>query len=55
MVEGKQSPSKIYDDYQLAEDEAMRLASQERRTTYVMLLITKVELNEVKITSLVLV
>lgn len=52
MVEGKQTPSKTYSDYESAELEAKRLAQQERRTTYVLLAITKLELNEVKITSL---
>ena len=52
MVEGKQSPSKLYDNYQDAENEAKRLASQEKRTTYVLLAIAKLELNDVKITSL---
>lgn len=52
MVEGKQSPSKLYDDYQDAENEAKRLASQEKRTTFVLLIITKLELNDVKITKI---
>lgn len=52
MVEGKQSPSKLYDNYQDAENEAKRLASQEKRTTYVLLAVAKLELNDVKITSL---
>jgi len=53
MVEGKQTPSKSYDNYAEAETEAKRLATQERRTTYVMIAIARLDLNDVKITSLV--
>ena len=52
MVEGKQTPSKTYLTYEDAENEAKRLAQQERRITYVLLAISKLELNDVKITSL---
>jgi len=52
MVEGRQTTSKTYDNYDNIEAEAVRLATQERRTTYVMKIITKVELNDVKITKL---
>lgn len=52
MVEGKSTPSKFHDDYEIAEFEAKRLAQNERKTTYVLLAITKVELNDVKVTSI---
>jgi hypothetical protein len=52
MVEGKQTPSKLYDDYESAEVEAKRLASQEKKTTYVLLAVAKYELNDVKKTEL---
>ena len=53
MVENKQNPAKLYDSYEAAELEAKRLASQEKRTACVLMAITKLELNDVKITSLV--
>lgn len=52
MVEGRQTPTKLYSDYNDAEKEASRLTQFEKRTTYVLLAITKIELNDVKITSL---
>ena len=52
MVEGKQTPSKTYDSYDTAEAEATRLAQIERRIVYILLAVAKVELNDVKITSL---
>lgn len=52
MVEGKQTPSVFYDNYEDAEAQAKRLASQEKRTTYVLLAMTKLELNDIKITPL---
>ena len=52
MVEGKQTPTKLYSDYELAEQEAKRLATHERRTTYVLQAVTKLELNDIKITPL---
>lgn len=51
MVEGKQTPSRTYTNYDEAEKEATRLATQERRTTYVFKAIAVVELNDVKITK----
>ena len=52
MVEGKQTPSKLYTDVIEAHKEAERLAVETRKTVYVLLAISKVELNDVKITSL---
>lgn len=52
MVEGKQAPAKLYIDYKMAEAEAKRLAIKERQTAYVMKAVSKLELNEVKITKL---
>lgn len=52
MVDSKQTPSKTYENYENAEAEAVRLATQERRTTYVMKIITRIELNDVKIVRL---
>ena len=50
MVEGKQTPSKIYSTYTLAEEEAKRLARSERRTTYILKIVALVELSDVKVT-----
>ena len=51
MVEGKQTPSKLYEnDYDSAEKEATRLCTQTKNTTYVLKVVSKIELNEVKIT-----
>lgn len=52
MVEGKQTPSKTYPNYDEAEKEAARLATQERRTTYVLKAVAELKLNDVKITKL---
>lgn len=52
MVEGKQTPSKFHDNYADAETEAKRLANNERKTTYILLAVTKLELNDIKITPL---
>ncbi len=52
MLEGKQTPSKFYNDYNEAESEAKRLVSVEKKTAYVLLAITKLELNDVRITSI---
>ena len=50
MVEGKQTPSKLYDTYDEAEQEARRLARSERRNTYILKVIALVELSDVKVT-----
>ncbi len=52
MVEGKSTPTKLYDDYQFAEQEAKRLAIVERKTSYVLQVVSRVELNDVKVTRL---
>lgn len=52
MVEGKNAPQKLYGDYEEALAEAKRLAQCERRTTYVLQAITKLELYDVKVTNL---
>lgn len=52
MVDGKQTPSKIYDTYTKAEEEAKRLARSERRTTYILKIVALVELSDVKVTIL---
>jgi hypothetical protein len=53
MVEGKQTPSKLYEnDYESAEKEATRLCTQTKNTAYVLKVVSKIELNEVKITRL---
>jgi hypothetical protein len=50
MVEGKQTPSKLYDTFHEAEQEARRLARSERRNTYILKAIGIVELSDVKVT-----
>jgi hypothetical protein len=50
MVEGKQTPSKLYDSFDQAKDEATRLARQERRDAYVLKVVAKAEISDVKIT-----
>ena len=52
MVEGKSTPTKLYERYTDAEEEAKRLATHERKTTYVLKVIARLELNDVKITML---
>lgn len=52
MVTGKQTPTRLHTNYLDAENEAKRLALQTRETTYVLMAIAKLELNDVKITSL---
>lgn len=52
MVDGKQTPSKVYETYTLAEEEAKRLARSERRTTYILKIVALVELSDVKVTIL---
>jgi hypothetical protein len=51
MVEGKQTPSKLYEDYESATSEATRLARQERRDVYVLKVVAKAEISDVKITK----
>ncbi len=50
MVEGKQTPSKLYEDFDSASHEATRLARQERRDVYVLKVVAKAEISDVKIT-----
>jgi hypothetical protein len=52
MVEGRQTPSRLYTALSDAETEAIRLAQKERLTTYVLKAVAKYELNEVIKTQL---
>lgn len=52
MVESRNSPTKVFSNYEDALIEAKRLALKERLTAYVLVAITKLELNELKITQL---
>lgn len=52
MVEGKTSPTKFHDSYEVAEQEAIRLVNKENKPTYVLMAVSLVELNSVKVTSL---
>jgi hypothetical protein len=52
MVEGKQTPSKLYEDYESATSEAIRLARQERKDVYVLKVVAKAEISDVKLTKL---
>ena len=52
MVIGQQTPSKVYDDYWEAENEATRLVKHTRRNAYVLKVVTSVELSEVVINRL---
>lgn len=52
MVENRSLPSQLHDSYESAEKEAKRLAIKERNTTYVLLVVSKIELNDVTITSM---
>lgn len=47
MVEGRQTPSKMYSEQCDAENEAKRLALKERLTTYTVKAVSKFSLNEV--------
>lgn len=47
MVEGRQTPSKIYSEQCDAENEAKRLALKERLTTYTVKAVSKFSLNDV--------
>jgi hypothetical protein len=50
MVEGKSTPSKLHDTFDQAKDEATRLARLERRDVYVLKVVAKAEISDVKIT-----
>ncbi len=50
MVEGKQTPSKLYNSSLEAETEAIRLARQERKDVYILKIVGKAEMTDVKIT-----
>ena len=50
MLDGKQTPSRIYTSYEQAEYEAKRLAIKEKLTAYVLKVVSKVELVEVRVT-----
>lgn len=52
MVEGRTSPTKLHDNYELAEHEAKRLCLREQLPVYICKAVTKVELNQVTITKL---
>jgi hypothetical protein len=52
MVEGRQTPTRLYDNFSDAEREAIRLAQKERQTTYVLKAVAKYELNDIKKTEL---
>lgn len=50
MVEGKSAPSKLHDSFEQAKDEATRLARLERRDTYILKVVAKAEISDVKVT-----
>jgi hypothetical protein len=52
MVEGKQTPSKIHEEFADAETEAIRLAKIERQPVYILKAVAKVEMTDVKVTHL---
>lgn len=52
MVEGMQTPSKVYSTYDEAEAEAKRLTLKERKTTYVLKAVAICALKEVEVTKL---
>lgn len=52
MVEGRNTPTKIWNDYNLALNEAKRLCAKERLTAYVCIAIVKAEMNDVSVTHL---
>ena len=52
MVEGKQTPSKIHEEFDDAQNEAIRLAKIERQRVYILRAVAKVEMTDVKITHL---
>lgn len=49
MVEGKQTPSKLYQDFDLANEEATRLAKKEGRSVYILKVIASViQVSQIK-------
>lgn len=50
MVEGRQLPSKLHDTFDQAKDEATRLARLERKDVYILKVVAKAEIADVKIT-----
>lgn len=52
MVEGKQTPSKVHEEFADAETEAIRLAKLERQPVYILKAVAKVEMTDVKVTHL---
>lgn len=49
MVEGKQLPSRLHDSLEEATTEAIRLAKTTRQDVYVLKVVAKAEITEVKI------
>ncbi len=52
MVVGKTCPANLHDSYEIAEKEAIRLVNKENKPAYVLMAVSLVELNSVKVTSL---
>ncbi len=52
MVVGKTSATGFHDSYEIAEKEAIRLVNKENKPAYVLMAVSLVELNSVKVTSL---
>jgi hypothetical protein len=50
MVEGKSTPSKLHDTFDEAQIEATRLARIERKDVYVLKVVAKAEIADIKIT-----
>jgi hypothetical protein len=50
MVEGKQAPSKLHDSLEEATAEATRLAKITRQDVYILKVVGKAEISDVKIT-----
>lgn len=50
MVVGKQNPSVLHETFKDAELEAIRLAKSERRDVYILKVVAKAELNDIKLT-----
>lgn len=53
MLENRQTPTKLYDSYGDALNEAERLVKKDRNNAYILLAVAKLELNDIKITSLI--
>lgn len=53
MLEGKQTPSKLYENRLDADNEAIRLASRERVTAYVLMAISKTIIKDVELINIV--